>query len=88
MMDIYDQYDPNLIEETRKALKLPWYSPYCGYGFGYVDVETEAEQVKEYSVTVVPGLLQTEQYAGHCSSIGTIPGRTTRSQSGASARPG
>lgn len=62
MMDLYDIYDPDLIEEAREAYKPPWYRAYGDLGLGYVDVETSAAQVDNFEVQLVPGLLQTEQY--------------------------
>lgn len=62
MMDIYDQYDPELLDEAREALKPPWFRAYGVKGMGFIDVETEAVQITEFSVQVVPGLLQTEGY--------------------------
>ncbi|MET0237391.1 MAG: helix-turn-helix transcriptional regulator, partial [Kibdelosporangium sp.] len=62
MMDLYDCYDEDLLEETREALKPPWYRAYGLKNMGYLDVETEAERVMEFVLTDIPGLLQTEAY--------------------------
>jgi transcriptional regulator with XRE-family HTH domain len=62
MMDIYDQYDPGLIDEAREALKPPWFRAYGVKDLGYIDVETEATHVDQFSIQVVPGLLQTQAY--------------------------
>lgn len=62
MMDVYDRYDPALLDEVREALKPPWFRGFGLRDMGYVDVETEAARVREFSVIVVPGLLQTEAY--------------------------
>lgn len=62
MMDLYDIYDPNLVAEAREALKPPWFRAYGIKRMGYVDAETEASEVHEFSVQVIPGLLQTRAY--------------------------
>ncbi|MET0135068.1 MAG: Scr1 family TA system antitoxin-like transcriptional regulator, partial [Kibdelosporangium sp.] len=62
MMDVYDRYDGDLLDETREALKPPWFRAYGVRDMGYIDVETEAAEVNEFTVQVVPGLLQTEAY--------------------------
>jgi DNA-binding XRE family transcriptional regulator len=63
MMDIYDQYDPHLLDEVRRALKPPWYRAIGVKGPGaYLGVETEATAKSEFSAQLVPGLVQTERY--------------------------
>lgn len=62
IMDVYDQYDPGLLDEAREALKPGWFRAYGVKGTGFIDVETEAVQVTEFAAQVVPGLLQTEGY--------------------------
>ncbi|MET0237095.1 MAG: helix-turn-helix transcriptional regulator [Kibdelosporangium sp.] len=62
LMDLYDCYDEDLLDETREALKPPWFRAYGLKNMGYVDVETEADEVNEFSLIIVPGLLQTEAY--------------------------
>lgn len=62
MMDLYDQYDPDLLEQTRRASKPGWWVSYGLQNTGYIDVETEASHVREFCLTYVPGLLQTEPY--------------------------
>nr|WP_042191312.1 helix-turn-helix transcriptional regulator [Kibdelosporangium sp. MJ126-NF4]CEL19987.1 Putative DNA-binding protein [Kibdelosporangium sp. MJ126-NF4]CTQ97211.1 Putative DNA-binding protein [Kibdelosporangium sp. MJ126-NF4] len=62
MMDKYDQYDPDLLDEVREAAKTPWYRHYGLTNMGYVDVETEADYVHEFALLEVPGLLQTGAY--------------------------
>jgi transcriptional regulator with XRE-family HTH domain len=76
MMDLYDIYDPCLLDEVREALKPPWYRTYGKQNLGYVDVETEAAQVIQFMLIDVPGLLQTESYMRALFS--TAPGRTQR----------
>jgi DNA-binding XRE family transcriptional regulator len=62
MMDLYDQYDPDLVEQTRRAAKPGWWVSYGLQDLGYIDVETEAAHVRELSLLFIPGLLQTEPY--------------------------
>lgn len=61
-MDIYDHYDDTLVEEAREAAKPPWFRAYGIEDAGYVDVETYAASVKEFSGLMLPGLLHTEGY--------------------------
>ncbi|MET0135875.1 MAG: helix-turn-helix transcriptional regulator [Kibdelosporangium sp.] len=62
MMDLYDSYDEDLIEEVREARKPPWYRAFGTKNMGYVDVETEAARVQQLLLVDMPGLLQTESY--------------------------
>jgi transcriptional regulator with XRE-family HTH domain len=62
MMDVYDYYDPNLIEDVRDALKPRWWMKFGMRALGYVDLETEAEEIRELGLVYVPGLLQTKPY--------------------------
>lgn len=61
-MDIYDVYDPDLLDQTREAAKPGWFRAYGITVPGYIDVETFAVKVQEFSGLVLPGLLQTEAY--------------------------
>lgn len=63
MMDIYDHYDPDLIDQVRDALRPGWWTTFGLRDMGYVDVETEASAVWELALILIPGLLQTEAYA-------------------------
>src|SRR5262245_54284233 len=62
IMDLYDIFDPRLTDQTREALKQPWYRAYGIKTSGYLDVETEAVQVEQFLLVNIPGLLQTEAY--------------------------
>jgi len=62
MMDVYDHYDPNLIDDVRDALKPQWWMKFGMRAMGYVDLETEAKRVRELALTYIPGLLQTQPY--------------------------
>lgn len=63
MMDVYDHYDPDLIDQVRDALRPGWWTAFGLRDMGYVDVETEASAVLELALVLIPGLLQTESYA-------------------------
>lgn len=62
MMDLYDIYEPGLLDEAREALKPGWFQEFSLADSGYVDVETEAVLVCEFGGLNLPGLLQTEPY--------------------------
>ncbi|WP_306744205.1 helix-turn-helix domain-containing protein [Saccharothrix yanglingensis] len=59
MMDLYDQYDPDLLDQAVRAREPGWWTTFGIENQGYVDVETEAVEVCELSLLVIPGLLQT-----------------------------
>lgn len=62
MMDLYDHYDPDLIAQTIRASQPGWWTNYGVEDQGYLDVETEASEVRELALMVIPGLLQTDAY--------------------------
>jgi hypothetical protein len=70
MMDLYDCFDPDILDEARKAFKAPWYQAYGVKNLGYVDVETEAAEVNQFLPVEVPGLLQVEAYMRALFSTG------------------
>lgn len=61
-MDVYDIYDATLVDQAREAAKPPWFRAYGVEDLGYVDVETYAASVREFSGLKLPGLLHTEAY--------------------------
>ena len=67
MLDLYDVGGDRwteTLELVAAARKRPWWTPYrLGGDFGYVQLETDAEQVQVYMPSMVPGLLQTRAYA-------------------------
>jgi len=67
MLDLYDVGGDRwteTLELVAAARKRPWWTPYrLGGDFGYVQFETDAEQVQVYVPAMVPGLLQTHEYA-------------------------
>lgn len=62
IMDIYDAYESDLLDQVREAMKPRWFRAYGVEDQGYVDVETEANVVCEFAGLNLPGLLQTEAY--------------------------
>lgn len=79
-MDVYDLYDPDLVELARDAAKPGWWRKYGIDDRGFVPMETEASTEHELSLVHIPGLLQTEAYikalfAGGMSAVtGDRPG--------------
>lgn len=79
-MDIYDQYDPDLVELARDAAKPGWWRRYGIEDRGFVAMETEAATEVELGLVHIPGLLQTEAYInallanGMNAIAGTRPG--------------
>jgi hypothetical protein len=75
-MDVYDQYDPDLVELARDAAKPGWWRRYGIDDRGFIAMETEAAKELELSLMYVPGLLQTEAYmeAVFASGLGAISG--------------
>lgn len=61
-MDLYDNYSEELLEQAREAAKPQWFRAYGVADLGYVDVETHASAVAEFSGLKLPGLLHTEGY--------------------------
>ena len=62
MMDLYDQYDPGLLDLARDAAKKGWWRQYGLKDPGYVGVETEAARALTFQVINIPGVLQTPGY--------------------------
>jgi transcriptional regulator with XRE-family HTH domain len=62
MMDIYDEYDPDLIDLVREANRPGWWTKYDIDDQGFISMETEAASVLDFSIINIPGLLQTEGY--------------------------
>lgn len=62
MMDIYDEYDADLVDMVREANRPGWWTKYGIDDQGFISMETEAASVLDFSVINIPGLLQTEGY--------------------------
>jgi transcriptional regulator with XRE-family HTH domain len=66
MLDLYDlpgDQWPEIIDMAVRARERGWWHAYGLDDLGYVALEAEACTVREYQLTFVPGLLQTEDYA-------------------------
>lgn len=74
MMDVYDHYDPELLDLAREAARPGWWAQYNVGDRGFIGMETEASAVREFTLVHVPGLLQTEGYMRALYSVD--PSRT------------
>lgn len=66
MLDLFDiggDRWEEILELTREANAKGWWRAYGLDDQGYVPLESEASTVRDYTVTYVPGLLQTADYA-------------------------
>ncbi|MBV9845375.1 MAG: helix-turn-helix domain-containing protein [Kutzneria sp.] len=63
MMDLYDGFDPDLLDLARKAREKGWWRVYGLDDKGYVAIEADACTVRDVQLVYIPGLLQTEDYA-------------------------
>jgi transcriptional regulator with XRE-family HTH domain len=75
MLDLYDAPErwTELIELTRLAKKPGWWRAYGLGDRGYVPLEAAAVTVREYTLTLIPGLLQTADYARAVLRSGVVP---------------
>jgi transcriptional regulator with XRE-family HTH domain len=73
MMDIYDHYDPDLLDLGREANRPGWWTKYNIEDRGYIGMETEASVVREVTLINIPGLLQTEAYMWASFVSGPLP---------------
>lgn len=89
LMVLMDRYDlpserRDLLEETRQeARKRGWWSTYRlpSWFRDYVGMETDAIEVRTFEIELLPGLLQTENYARAVNVLGshiTEPGEVER----------
>lgn len=66
MLDLFDVGGDRwteIIQLTREAGAKGWWRAYGLDDKGYLPLESEASSVRDFTVTYVPGLLQTEDYA-------------------------
>jgi transcriptional regulator with XRE-family HTH domain len=66
MLDLFDvggERWTEILDLTREASAKGWWRAYGLDDKGYLPLESEASAVRDYTVTYVPGLLQTEEYA-------------------------
>lgn len=61
----------SLVQLARDASRRGWWTSYSDiFSGGYVGLEDEASEIRTYEVQLVPGLLQTEDYARALISAG------------------
>jgi transcriptional regulator with XRE-family HTH domain len=66
MLDLFDvggERWKEILELTREASAKGWWRAYGLDDRGYIPLEAEASTVRDFTVTYVPGLLQTADYA-------------------------
>ncbi|MFF0521409.1 helix-turn-helix domain-containing protein [Actinomadura nitritigenes] len=74
ILDLYgsdESVHAALVQLARDAGRRGWWSAYSGVlTGGYVSLEDEAAEIRTYHVQLIPGLLQTEDYARAVISAG------------------
>ncbi|MGH3587541.1 MAG: helix-turn-helix domain-containing protein [Pseudonocardia sp.] len=80
MMDLYDNYDPDLVDLAREANRPGWWTKYNIDDRGYIGMETEASTVREVTLVNIPGLLQTEAYTQALMTAHRIPGHQVKNE--------
>jgi transcriptional regulator with XRE-family HTH domain len=63
MMDLYDQFVPDLLDTIRAARRCGWWQDYRVPNRDYLGWEAGATTLREVAAARVPELLQTEDYA-------------------------
>jgi transcriptional regulator with XRE-family HTH domain len=66
MLDVYDVGGARwteLLDLAREAMRPGWWKAYGLGNNSYIAFETEASRIQDFTVTYVPGLLQTADYA-------------------------
>ncbi|MBB4904248.1 helix-turn-helix domain-containing protein [Actinophytocola algeriensis] len=63
MMDVYDQRMDDVLDMIRQARAPGWWKQYGISDKDFIALETAATRISVYEVTLVPGLLQTAEYA-------------------------
>jgi transcriptional regulator with XRE-family HTH domain len=63
MMDVYDQRMDDVLDMIREARAPGWWKQYGISDKDFIALETGASRICAYEVTLVPGLLQTADYA-------------------------
>ncbi|HEX3778988.1 MAG TPA: helix-turn-helix transcriptional regulator [Pseudonocardiaceae bacterium] len=72
MMDLYDQFDTDLLDLVRQAMRPGWWVAYGVRDRGFIGLETEASTSLDFQLMYVPGLLQTEAYMRAVFSTGKV----------------
>jgi hypothetical protein len=86
MMDVYDLYEPDLIDLAREAMRPGWWVAYGIRDRGFIGLETEASDSLELSLMYVPGLLQTEAYMRAVFGTGQVKRTKKRLENDVAAR--
>lgn len=76
MMDLYGVAGEDwteLLELTRAARARGWWRNYGAFDEGFVPLGSEASLVRTFQLRLVPGLLQTEQYARRLFTTSSTP---------------
>lgn len=63
MLELYDVEADDLLEKVRASRKPGWWKSYGISDLDFVALETGAHRVRAFDVQLVPGLLQTADYA-------------------------
>lgn len=66
MMDLYDRYDPDLLDLVRQSRSAGWWVQYLSPRYrdrGFTGLAADASAKIELCLVLIPGLLQTEAYA-------------------------
>jgi hypothetical protein len=61
-MDVYQAYDPDVIELAREAARPGWWRAYGVRDHGFIGLETAAARSLETALVRLPSLLQTADY--------------------------
>jgi transcriptional regulator with XRE-family HTH domain len=80
MMDLYDIYDPELLDLVREANRPGWWTKYGIDDRGYISTETEASTLRELAIINIPGLLQTEPYMRALFAAHRLPAHKTENE--------
>lgn len=77
LLDIYKVTDEErreaLLELTRQSRIKGWWTQYRDFAGAYFGFEAEASSIATYQMGVIPGLLQTPEYAAASARSGLVP---------------
>ncbi|WP_216212854.1 helix-turn-helix domain-containing protein [Amycolatopsis aidingensis] len=65
MLDVYHESDryEEILDLCRLSQRKAWWNSYGIHGRGYLGLESDAESARSFETHLVPGLLQSEEYA-------------------------
>lgn len=75
MMDVYDQRMDDVLDMIRQARAKGWWKQYGISDKDFIALETAASRICTFEITMVPGLLQTADYARAIFDSGREPRR-------------